>query len=195
MVTFVVEDGTMVPNANSYVTVEDATDYLSANIHASPAWVALTLSDQQALLIWATRYLDSRATWNGIPTSDFLANPTSFNVVGTWAVFPSPGDIPPQQALRWPRAGARDCDGVPIASNTIPRQLKAATAEMARYLIATDRSLERPQDGLTELKVDVITIKFREYELPIVPNEISYILRGLGTISSGRTNFSKITRV
>jgi hypothetical protein len=193
--TFVVEDGTMVPNSNSYISVEDATDYLVTNIHASPAWVALPTLSQQLLLAWATRYLDSRAVWNGIPTSDFLANPTATNVIGTWAVFPPTGTVPPPQSLRWPRAGAFDCDSIPIASDTIPKQLKAATAEMARYLIENDRSLERPQDGLTELKVDVITLKFRDYQLPIVPNEISYILRGLGTISSGRTNFSKITRV
>jgi hypothetical protein len=67
---------------------------------------------------------------------------------------------------------------------------------MARYLITQDRSLERPQDGLKELKLDTMTLIFRDnYVLPIVPSEISYIIRGIGTISSGTTNFSKVRRV
>ena len=73
----------------------------------------------------------------------------------------------------------------------------AATAEMARYLImpGVDRSLERPQDQLKELKMDVMTLIFRaDYTLPIVPQQIQYIIRGLGTIGSGTTGFSKITR-
>jgi hypothetical protein len=192
--TFIVEDGTMVPNSNSYISVQEATDYLSANIHVGPTWAALDLLSQQYLLAWASRYLDQRATWNGVPLDTWLANPDSTNVVATWASSPLPGTSTPQ-SMRWPRAQVMDVDGDPIPFNIIPQALKDATAEMARYLIANDRSLERPQDGLTELKVDVITIKFRDYELPIVPNEISYILRGLGTISSGKTNFSKITRV
>jgi len=48
---------------------------------------------------------------------------------------------------------------------------------------------------LKEMKIDVITLVFKQdYTLPIVPAEISYILKNLGTIGSGRTNFAKITR-
>lgn len=191
--SFIVEDGTLVPNSNSYIDVAGATDYLAANIHVSASWAALTLDVQQYLLAWASRYLDQRATWNGTPASQFLGNPDVTNLVATWAV-PAIPDVQTQQSMRWPRSGVRDVDGTPIPSNVIPRQLQEATAEMARYLIQNDRSLERPQDGLVELKVADIMIKFRDYELPIVPSEISYILRGLGTISSGRTNFSKISR-
>jgi len=194
--TFVVEDGSMVPNANSYVDVQTATDYLASNIHVAASWASISTLNQQQLLSWATRYLDQRATWNGTQTSLYLANPAYTNLVDTWASIPAPGTGVPQQSLRWPRSGVYDVDGNPIESNVIPPALIAATVEMARYLIVNDRSSERPQDGLTELKADTITLKFLpDYTLPIVPTEIGYIIRGLGTIASGRTNFSKITRV
>jgi hypothetical protein len=191
--TFIVEDGTMVPGSNSYINVSDATDYIGMNIQASPSWVALDLLTQQNLLAWASRYLDQRATWYGMQTSRWLANPSYGNVIAQWALPPNPIAVPPQ-SMRWPRAGVRDIDENLIPYNSIPPALKDATAEMARYLIASDRSTERPQDFLTELKVDNVTLKFRDAFLAIVPSEVSYILRGLGTISNGKQNFSKITR-
>jgi hypothetical protein len=194
--TFIVEDGTIVPNANSYVAVQTACDYLDENIHVGPQWEALTLDSQQKLLAWATRYLDHRAIWDGIPTADYLASPVACNVVSTWAAYSPLLNTTSPQALRWPRANVYDIDGRLIGMNEIPLQLIQATCEMARYLIDVDRSVERPQDGLLELKIDVVTMKFApDYTLPNVPADISFILRGLGSISSGRTNFSKIRRV
>lgn len=172
---FVVEDGSQVSGANSYTSVAEATTYLAANIHASAAWVALITSDKELLLEWASRYLDQRARWNGTPTSQATSNPV-------------------QQAMRWPRSGVKDVDGNVIASDTIPKALKDAVAEMARYLIADDRSVERPQDFLTELRAADVTLKFKDAVLAIVPSEVSFIIRGLGTISSGRFSFAKITR-
>jgi len=208
---FIVETGQIVEGANSYIPVEHATDYITQNIHIASEWTALDLLTQQQLLSWSTRYLDQRATWNGIPTTSWLNDGGGFsNVVDTWAtpplrtpppstnVWPVPPirteAFPRRQPLRWPRARVRDIDGRRIPPHEIPYQLKDAVAEMARYLIDSDRSLERPQDFLTELKADTLTLKFRDATLSIVPPEVAYILRGLGTISSGKTNFSKITR-
>jgi hypothetical protein len=320
---FTVEDGSIVPSANSYVTVQEADDYIIQNIHAYPAWESLDLVQKQYLLAWATRYLDRRARWNGTPTSSRLGgefsgqysspsvagwlyppvepsqqmpsasalqvntgSPTilqittspangilvtgntvtltvefsnivnvaggvptlllndggtaiyqsgsgSQNLVFTYTVqagqattFLAPASAaaiqlngctiadnannnavlvnstlfnasttPTLQSLRWPRCGVYDQDNRLIPYNVIPSQLKEATCEMARYLIAQDRSLERPQDGLKELKIDVMTLVFNlDYTLPIVPGMIGYILTNLGTIGSGRTNFAKITR-
>jgi hypothetical protein len=192
--TFTVEDGTMVANSNSYISVSDATDYIDMNIQAGPAWDFLDTLTKEHLLAWASRYIDQRATWNGTQTSLYLANPSFTNFIAQWAVPPSTTPIP-QQSMRWPRAGVFDIDHNLIPYNVIPVALKDATAEMARYLVANDRSIERPQDFLTELKVDNITLRFRDAVLAIVPAEVSYILRNLGTISNGRTNFSKIRKV
>lgn len=192
--SFVVEDGTIVTGANSYVAVQEASDYLIANQFAYALWSALASTDQQHLLAWATRYIDQRATWNGVTSASYLASPDTINLVQGFVSYPSSVTIP-HQPLRWPRANVYDVDGNPIAYNVIPPQLKQATCEMARYLISSDRSLERPQDGLKEMKIDVMTLIFREnYILPIVPNEIAFILRGLGQIGSGTTGFGKVRR-
>lgn len=198
MVTqFIVEDGTIVPDANSYVSVEEATAYIDANIHAGPSWDALDLISQQRLLIWSTRYLDDRADWEGTPTTapqtDFYGAYGTSNIV---ASFSSTTSTPATQPLRWPRNCVVDRDGVPIPNNVIPKQLRDATSEMARFLIADDRSAERAQDGLKMLKADVVELQFKpDYFLPKVPGQISYILRGLGTISSGNLGFGKIRKV
>ena len=192
--TFIVEDGSMVPNSNSYLTVEEADIYISQNFHAYPTWQALDLLTKQQLLAWACRYLDQRATWNGVLSSIWLSDPSGTNYVASWAV-PNSNYQTFKQSMRWPRANTQDIDGFKIPSNIIPQALKDACAEMARYLITSDRSLERPQDFLTELKAGDVTLRFRDSVLAIVPSEVSYIIRGLGYVSSGRTNFSKIRKV
>ncbi|MDW9531876.1 DnaT-like ssDNA-binding protein [Sinorhizobium meliloti] len=167
---FIVETGEIIPGANSYVSVEEADDYLAQNIHAAITWDALATDQRQKLLSWATRYLDQRARWNGRAVST-------------------------SQSLRWPRYGVRTNDGIEIPWNSIPKQLREATIEMARYLIDIDRSNERPQDGLKFLKVDVIEMEFRDgYTLPEVPSEINNILAGLGSVISGPGGHAKIRR-
>lgn len=98
---FTVETGEIIPGANSYVTVEDADDYLAANIHVGPVWAGLDLEIRQKLLVWASRYLDQRAVWNGRIVS--LAQP-----------------------MRWPRTGVKNADGVGIPHDSIPIQLQQA---------------------------------------------------------------------
>lgn len=159
---FKVETGSgLVADANSYVSVSEADDILAMNIHASPAWEALDDSAKEKLLAWATRYLDERTRWYGYK-----------------AVDTSP--------LRWPRVGVMDRDGIYISPTSIPMQLRTASAEMARYLIETDRSVERDQDALKRLKADVIELEFVEgYKLSSVPSALQYLIKGLGTIASG----------
>lgn len=169
--TFVVEDGTGLPNATSYVSVEEADDILTMNIHAGPAWSVLDVAVKQRLLSWASRYLDERARWFGTRVSE-------------------------SSGLRWPRAGVTDRDGIVLAPNMVPRQLKIAAAEMARYLVDEDRSSERDQDALTRLKADVIELEFAEgYRLPKVPEHMQYLIKGIGTIGSGSgIKFARIIR-
>jgi hypothetical protein len=169
--SFSVEDGSGVADATSYVSVQDADDILTVNIHAGPEWTAASNDDKERLLSWASRYLDERARW-----------------FGTKAVETS--------ALRWPRSGVKDQDDIEISDDVIPRQLQIATAEMARYLLSDDRSVERDQDGLERLKADTIELEFADgYRLPAVPSHIGYLIKGLGTIGSGNgTTFARIIR-
>lgn len=168
--TFTVEDGTGLSAANSYVSVTEANDYLIQNNFVFPTWDAIESGDKQKVLSWASRYLDQKARWNGEKTVK-------------------------ESGLRWPRKGVEDVDGEEIPEDVIPIQLKQATIEMARYLLDSDRSADRGQDGLKEIQVDVIKLVFdNSYRLPEVPNEINNILRGLGVIISGPNSFAKIRR-
>ena len=168
--TFIVEDGTGLTTATSYVSVSGADDIIAMNIHADTGWSALSTDSKERLLAWASRYLDAHTRWFGTKTVE-------------------------TSQLRWPRTGVCDRDGIEIDANTIPYQLEVATAEMARFLITTDRSLERDQDGLIRLKADVVELEFKDgYTLPQVPNEMTYLVEGLGIVSGGRPRFAWIRR-
>lgn len=106
-VTFTVEDGTIVAGANSYVTVEEADDYLSIKSN-SDDWIALADGDKENYLMWATRLLDQRGVFPNTTPSD-----------------------PDNQDLRWPRMYAYDRDGEAIPDDVIPDQIKEATIEIA----------------------------------------------------------------
>ncbi len=166
---FIVEDGSGVPGANSYVTVEEADDYLVQNIHVSEKWAALDTNTKQYLLSWASRYLDQHARWNGYPTY-------------------------PSARLKWPRSYVR-VDGQLIDPHTIPQPIKDATCELARYLLENDLGDVREQDGLEKIKVDVIEIVFRSgYKLPKMPPELQWMLAGYGYLTGSGSTFAPIRR-
>lgn len=168
---FTVETGAGLSGANSYASLDEADDYLIANIHVYPRWTALTDENKESLLAFASRVLDQRTTW-----------------LGEKAVAGS--------GLRWPRTGLTDRDGNDIPATVIPPAVKAATIEIAASMISGDRTTERGSDGLKELQVDVIRFVFDEaYRLPALPSSIQYILTGLGYVASGDRGFKKIIRV
>lgn len=168
---FLVEDGTgLVAAANSYASVSAADDVITVNIHANDAWNALSFAEKERMLVWGTRILDDYTRWFGTKTVD---------------------DSP----LRWPRTGMTNCDGIALDSNKIPQQVVVATAEMARFYAKEDRTLDRDQDGLESLTADVIELVFRKnYKLPTIPAEMTYLIRCLGSITSGKPRFVDIIR-
>jgi Putative DnaT-like ssDNA binding protein len=104
------------PTANSYVSVEEATLLLQDHLHIE-AWYtpdpenAVTLSHlREAALIQATRLIDAGVWWHGMPTTA-------------------------TQALAWPQTGQLDHFGRPLATDTIPRVIKQATAFYALALL------------------------------------------------------------
>lgn len=63
---FIVEDGTGIPNANSYTSVEFADEYFT--LRNEPKWLALTTEQKQAALVKATDYIDMLPlVWVGLP--------------------------------------------------------------------------------------------------------------------------------
>lgn len=163
--TFLAEDGTGLANATSYATVEQADDIAALNIHET-AWFNLTTDQKQKVLSQATALLDAFARWDGrkaVTTS----------------------------GRSWPRTGAVDKDGVAIPSDELPRDLVEGTVELARFLAREDRTAERDQDSLRNLKADVVELEFREVSRPVVPR---YVWRVLAALTPDPTVTKRIVR-
>lgn len=100
--TFTVEDGTGLADANAYVSVADADSYFS--LRGNAVW---TGSDavKQAAIVQATDYLDATYRWKGAIESL-------------------------TQALSFPRIGIYDPQGRDIDS-IVPQKVKDACCELA----------------------------------------------------------------
>jgi len=108
--TFEVETGSGSTTATSYASVATADDYHSIRPEES-TWAALTTEQKQERLMLATALLDERLEWHGAKRVT-------------------------ASALRWPRSGLVDRDGVDVSDLSIPTRLAWATAELARLLTA-----------------------------------------------------------
>ena len=177
MPAFVVEDGTGLTNATSYVSVADADDYLTVKPDAVIAdWVALTSGQKQDYLMWATRLLDQRGTFQGQKTVE-------------------------ESALRWPRAWVYDRDSLLLPDDEIPEQIEAATVEIAFNLLDQSVDPSSPgsgsSGGIKSLKADVVEIEYFEggsASNNAFPKGINDILAPLGSISGGGPGFGRIVR-
>lgn len=169
--SFTVETGVGDPDANSYVDVVYADDYIYANFYAASTWDALDEETKQRFLVRASKYLDTMVDWNGEKSV-------------------------PESGLRWPRSGVYDADGLAIPDDVIPQQLMDATCELASILQADDWTQTSSTRGMKEIQVDVIELKFdASFERGSMPNIVVDMLDGLGTVkSTGRTAFKKIIR-
>ena len=111
-----VEDGSGLPDADSYVSLEDAAEYAAARgltFPDSPAGPA------EAALIRATAAID--ATYR--------------------SRFPGQRANGRAQALEWPRKYAGDAEGNPIAENEVPQEVINATCEAAVRELASPNSM------------------------------------------------------
>src|SRR5690606_40361313 len=87
------------PNANSYVTLEEADAYVAALAGPSArAWEQLNEDAKKRALLTATRRLDQE---------EYAGRKASST-----------------QALKWPRVGVRDEDGRTYPSDVIPEPIK-----------------------------------------------------------------------
>ena len=167
---FTVETGTGLTTSTSYCATAFADDYFEVQPSAT-AWAGLSDDSKEYYLSLATRFLDQKVDWKGT-----IASAT--------------------QALRWPRVGAYTRDGISVGSTVIPRAVKAATCEMALYLITNDPNAGQDTDKLRKIVVDVIEIEYQEgASQPKIPSIINSILTGLGFFVAGGRGFGKIVRM
>lgn len=127
--SLIVETGSGVAGANSYISLADAGTYHTDRGNA--AWAAGSDADRTAALIRATFALDGMKAWRGVKASS-------------------------SQPLVWPRAGAVDDDGYAVASDAIPQRLKDAVCEAALLELASAGALTPALDrggAVTRVKV------------------------------------------
>jgi hypothetical protein len=110
----VVEDGTGLSTAESYLSEADADTYHTN--HGNPTtWSSKTTAQKEEALRLATQYVDATYGGSWLGRRNLQA-----------------------QALDWPRLGVTDFDGFTVDSDAVPRQVADATAEMAgRYAAGT----------------------------------------------------------
>jgi hypothetical protein len=139
MATFVVEDGSVVASANSYITVADADTYFG-NYGDPATWSDASDDEKQEALRLASQYIDSEYgdSWQGARSD-------------------------PDQVLDWPRYLVYTREGWLVGSSTIPRRLKDAICELAlRVLDGITLHEDIANDGTilkTEVKIGPITDK------------------------------------
>ena len=137
----VIEDGTGLGNANSYVDAATARDYASARGVSLPAADA----DVEKLLVQAMDYLEAqRARYQGTKT---------------WPV--GTAEHPAAQALQWPRTGVIiDCSYT-LPDNVIPTELKSAQCQLAMEVFAGNELMPSTDGKVVKReKVDVIETEY-----------------------------------
>jgi len=136
----IVEDGSIVADANSYVTYDYALAYHA--LRGNSAWAADSDSNQQYAIIRATQAVDSiyKGKWKGTPTE-----------YGT-------------QNLEWPRENV-DVNGTTLDDDLIPAALKKAVCEAALRELASANSmtpdLERGGE-IKRVKADVVEVEYMD---------------------------------
>lgn len=133
----IVEDGTGLANAESYVSVAYADAYFTARNNAN--WDGND-AHKEGLLRIATEYLDANygQRFKGIKNTE-------------------------AQALQWPRFGV--CvDGYDIGNDVIPVEVMRATCELAlRQNHNTDGIQPDLSQTVKREKIDVIEVEYSEY--------------------------------
>jgi len=168
-VTVTVEDGTGLSNANSYLTVAELRDYFAV-VPDAATFIALSDDVLGQYVIWATRTLDQKTLWKGCALTD-------------------------TQALAWPRQFVYDKYGKAVASDSVPSQVKAITAEFARWMQDNDPSDGSDISNIKQITVDVIDIIFQDQTSQTNwPTIFNQIIDGLGRMQIGAKQSGRVVK-
>lgn len=158
----IVEDGSGVVGANSYVSRPYSDDYFENHPFYSDNWNEIEVYKKEGLLVAASQQLDVLFNWYGFRTYN-------------------------QQELSWPRQRVwygpiRDY----VSYSTIPKQVKQATCEMAYFMSKGDVFAPSSSASLDSLKIDVIELNFSNStnRAPVAPAALA-LLNGLGDYAFG----------
>jgi hypothetical protein len=166
------EDGAGLSNANAYANVADGDSYHDGHLYAS-TWTAATTQNKEKAIVLATRLIDATVHFNGLRNTS-------------------------TQALHWPRTGAPNADtGLEFASNALPPDLVKATCEMAREVIALDRTSAPDGEGVTQIGiVGTVNITFDKHDRRKILTELAQLfLSKLGELIDLDAGPGKLVRV
>lgn len=174
--TLIVEDGTIVANANSYLSVEDADAILEVDFRLWEVWNSQDEPMKEQLLMMATRWLDENYVFFGRRSNNDDEEP------------------PVEQVLQWPRTGVKDCEGNCIADAVIPLELRKATAYAAVWLFTTDPEEIEQQAGIKRFRNFESEIEWQDgWTGMIQPSFFTRLLQCFGE-GPGELGFKPIIR-
>lgn len=146
--TLIVEDGSALAGAESYVTLTEADEYFA--LRGFSVWETLTVDQKEQAIRRATDFMVARyrAAWKG-----YRALPT--------------------QALDWPRIGVVINEGrwsVPVGDSVVPAEVKKANCELA-IRAASGPLVEDITERIVQEVVGPITTKYDQY----APTQVQYV--------------------
>jgi hypothetical protein len=164
---FVVEDGTGLTNANSFISLAYANTYFTDKGVSS--WSG-TDASKEAALVRASSYLTTAYLWKGSKINER------------------------SQALAFPRSGVYDLEGYEVAQDAVPIEIQISTAELALLELLTPSTLnpavklsERvSREQIGQISVDYVNSNISaSSDIVVVPYVLSLIS---GLIVSGGAN-------
>jgi len=138
-INFVVEDGTGLSNATSYIAIADANQYVEDYVADSTDWSAASDDVKKQALNVASQFIDLQyVPLQGVRLKE-------------------------AQALNWPRAYVTDRDGYSVDSDIVPQRVEYATVEVALYFVSNGEVYSQlDSEGRLQaqrITIDVITIQ------------------------------------
>lgn len=150
--TFTVEDGTGVTDANSYCSLAAADAYFDGRLHAT-RWTEATTAERQQALVMATRLIDQYIDWRG-------------------------ARVLTRETPAWPRTGMYDRAGVLIDATTLPDCLVESTAEFAMRLLDGDR-VRDAEEAAVSVSAGSRSRSYLRRSAPVLPPSITHALAHL----------------
>lgn len=164
MPDIVVENGTGLTTANSYVSVDDASIYFEARLNAT-TWTGASNTNKEIALQMATRLLDELVAWDGYKYDE-------------------------TNALMWPRGSTVDRAGYAIDVDEMPQFLLDVTAEFAMWLLASDRTAEDDTLGFRKLKAGSLEMEINRWDRKaLMPDVVWNMVRFCATKTTSKARF------
>jgi hypothetical protein len=168
---FTPEDGTGLPDANSLVSVEFIDAYYELSPYGA-AWAAKTTEQKQQIAACATRSLCAAVVWKGAPVNPGVQG-VDFPRIGIVISYVVDGPVVTgNENMSYPAY-------YQVPGDIVPKPVQQAAAEYCRYIVISDRAVERDTSTIKMEKVGPIEVEYFEATAPdILPTEVIRMLTG-----------------